>query len=116
MSHRTKCKSNCAHTGCNVRLCGWKVRINVSVAAEKIELFIGEYLQQNGDSEVTPGKVDLDKIHFILLGHVSMSTNLSTSFKARELKSISVECVGTFMKLLVHKNYLNKYNRRNQVS
>ncbi|CAG7733102.1 unnamed protein product, partial [Allacma fusca] len=82
---------------------------------EKIELYIGEYLQENVDSN-EPGKVDLEKIHFILLGHVTMSTNQSTGFKARELKSISVDCKGAFMKLLLHGDYPNKYNRHHQVA
>jgi hypothetical protein len=61
-------------------------------------------------------KIDLDKAHFILLGHVTMSRNDSTGFKARELKSISVECRGSLVKLLIQNNYTNKYNRNQQVS
>lgn len=57
----------------------------------------------------------LDKIKFIQLGNVKMSTNLNTAFKVRELKSISMECTGTYMKILLYQNHANKYNPYNQV-
>ncbi len=82
--------------------------------AEKIELFIGETLTD--PSEFINNQVELEKVQFILLGHVTLSTNLNTGFKVRELKSISMECTGTFLKLLVHRNYVNKYNPQHQVA
>jgi len=89
-------------------------------AAETIELYIGEFLGEQdgtaGDSSTSnySNKIDLDKAHFILLGHVTMARNDSTGFKARELKSISVECRGSLVKLLIQNNYTNKYNRNQQ--
>ncbi|ODN01716.1 hypothetical protein Ocin01_04967, partial [Orchesella cincta] len=88
------------------------------IIPETIELYIGEFLgEQDGTGEQSSSysnKIDLDKAHFILLGHVTMSRNDSTGFKARELKSISMECRGSLVKLLIQNNYTNKYNRNQQ--
>ena len=35
--------------------------------------------------------------------------------QARELKSVHLDAVGQFVKLVLHKNYVNKYNMYNQV-
>lgn len=48
--------------------------------------------------------------------YVSLSDNEKTGFKARELKSVHVDAVGVFLKLVIHKNHINKYNLYNQVS
>ncbi|MFT7804571.1 centrosomal protein of 104 kDa [Arapaima gigas] len=53
---------------------------------------------------------------FHRLGYVSLSDNEKTEFKARELKSIHVDVVGTYMRLTFHKNYANRYNLFNQVA
>ena len=45
-----------------------------------------------------------------------MATNEKTDYKARELKSVHVDAIGQFIKLLVHKNHVNKLNLFNQVS
>ncbi|KAG7159741.1 Centrosomal protein of 104 kDa-like [Homarus americanus] len=42
-----------------------------------------------------------------------MTTN--TQFKARELKSVTVRCTGTFLKLVLHKNHVNRINLYNQI-
>ncbi|CAL8070597.1 unnamed protein product [Orchesella dallaii] len=89
------------------------------IIPETIELHIGEFLgEQDGSGELQQStysnKIDLDKAHFILLGHVTMARNDSTGFKARELKSISVECRGSLVKLLIQNNYSNKYCRNQQ--
>lgn len=52
---------------------------------------------------------------FKRLGYVGLSDNESTGFKARELKSIHLDAEGHFMKLVLHKNHVNKYNIYNQV-
>ena len=36
-------------------------------------------------------------------------------FQARELKSIHLDAEGHFVKLVLHKNHVNKYNIYNQV-
>ena len=44
-----------------------------------------------------------------------MADNEKTGFKARELKSVHVDAVGRYLRLVVHKNHVNKYNLYNQV-
>ena len=48
--------------------------------------------------------------------YVALSSNEKTNFKARELKSVHVDAVGQFVKFVIHKNHVNKYNLYNQVS
>ncbi|XP_018083433.1 centrosomal protein of 104 kDa isoform X4 [Xenopus laevis] len=48
--------------------------------------------------------------------YVSLSDNEKTSYKARELKSVYVEAVGQYLKLIFHKNNSNRYNLYNQVA
>ena len=47
--------------------------------------------------------------------YVMLSDNEKTQFRARELKSCHVDSVGNFVKFLLHKNHINKYNLYNQV-
>ncbi|XP_029434701.1 centrosomal protein of 104 kDa isoform X2 [Rhinatrema bivittatum] len=53
---------------------------------------------------------------FRRLGYVSLSDNEKTGYKARELKSVYVDAVGQYLKLVFHKNYVNRYNLYNQVA
>ena len=48
--------------------------------------------------------------------YVSLSDNEKTGYKARELKSVHVDAVGTFLRLNIHKNHINKHNLYNQVN
>lgn len=47
---------------------------------------------------------------------MALSDNEQTDYKARELKSVHVDAVGTYLKLVIHKNHVNKHNLYNQVS
>lgn len=53
---------------------------------------------------------------FRRLGYVSLCDNEMTGCKARELKSVYVDAVGQFLKLIFHENHVNKYNIYNQVA
>ncbi|XP_036083844.1 centrosomal protein of 104 kDa [Rousettus aegyptiacus] len=53
---------------------------------------------------------------FRRLGYVSLCDNEKTGCKARELKSVYVDAVGQFLKLILHQNHVNKYNVYNQVA
>lgn len=53
---------------------------------------------------------------FRRLGYVSLCDNEKTGCKARELKSVYVDAVGQFLKLVLHQNHANKYNVYNQVA
>ncbi|XP_078616844.1 centrosomal protein of 104 kDa-like isoform X2 [Branchiostoma floridae x Branchiostoma japonicum] len=75
--------------------------------ATKVEFFVGE---GNRDS--------LGALHgnnFSRLGYVSLSDNEKTGYRARELKSVHVDCYGQFIKIILHKNYINRFNLFNQV-
>ncbi|XP_048581640.1 centrosomal protein of 104 kDa isoform X2 [Nematostella vectensis] len=77
------------------------------LVATRIEVFVGR---------VPSGQpVSLLTCKYKRLGYVGLSDNESTQFKARELKSIHLDAEGQFIKLLVHKNYVNRYNLYNQV-
>jgi len=43
-------------------------------------------------------------------------TSFTNVFQARELKSIHLDAEGHFVKLILHKNHVNKYNIYNQAS
>ena len=46
---------------------------------------------------------------------MELSANERTDFKARELKSVHVDAEGTFLKFVLHKNFVNRLNLYNQV-
>ncbi|KAF7648578.1 hypothetical protein LDENG_00154360 [Lucifuga dentata] len=50
------------------------------------------------------------------LGYVSLSDNEKTGFKARELKSVHVDAIGTYLRITFHRNHVNHYNHYNQVA
>lgn len=75
--------------------------------ASKIEFYIGDCAL---DEEVT-----YQNAKYTRLGYVELASNERTEFKARELKSVHVDAEGTFLKFVVHKNFVNKLNTYNQV-
>ncbi|KAJ8320817.1 hypothetical protein KUTeg_002404 [Tegillarca granosa] len=75
--------------------------------ATKIEFFIGDVPE-----DMAPVA---ENAKYQRLGYVSLSDNEKTGYKARELKSVHVDAIGIFLKLLIHKNHINKYNTYNQV-
>ncbi|XP_034162529.1 centrosomal protein of 104 kDa isoform X2 [Pangasianodon hypophthalmus] len=74
--------------------------------SSKVEFHIGDREQ------ASPQRLQ----QFRRLGYVSLSTNEKTGFRARELKSVHVDAVGTYLKLTFHKNHVNQYNIYNQPS
>lgn len=73
-----------------------------SKISSKLEIFIG-----NGNS--------YDTADFKRLGYLSLDSNERSSYKARELKTVFVDHVGQYVKVLVNKNHVNKLNTYNQV-
>jgi hypothetical protein len=49
------------------------------------------------------------------LGYLSLNCNERSKFQARELKSVYIDATGTFLRLMVHKCYINELNLFNQV-
>ncbi|XP_078498758.1 centrosomal protein of 104 kDa [Lissotriton helveticus] len=76
--------------------------------SSKIEFYIAESLPEY----FAPYQSE----RFRRLGYVSLSDNEKTGYKARELKSVYVDAVGQYLKLIFHKNYINRYNLYNQVA
>nr|XP_055024570.1 centrosomal protein of 104 kDa [Misgurnus anguillicaudatus] len=74
----------------------------------KIEFHIGDRLPDPSSPQHT------QCLH--RLGYVSLSDNEKTGFRARELKSVHVNAVGTYLKLIFHRNHVNQYNVYNQVA
>ncbi|CAN9515724.1 unnamed protein product [Ophioblennius macclurei] len=50
------------------------------------------------------------------LGYVALSDNQKTGFKARELKTVHVDAIGTYLKVTFHRNHANPCNHYNQVA
>ncbi|XP_053941925.1 centrosomal protein of 104 kDa [Cuculus canorus] len=76
--------------------------------SSKIEFYISESLPEY----FAPYQSE----RFHRLGYVALSDNEKTDFKARELKSVYMDAVGQYLKLILHKNYVNKYNLYGQVA
>uniref|UniRef100_A0A8B9PIG6 Centrosomal protein 104 n=1 Tax=Apteryx owenii TaxID=8824 RepID=A0A8B9PIG6_APTOW len=76
--------------------------------SSKIEFYISESLPEY----FAPYQSE----RFHRLGYVPLSDNEKTGFKARELKSVYMDAVGQYLKLIFHKNYVNKYNLYSQVA
>ncbi|NXN88023.1 CE104 protein, partial [Bombycilla garrulus] len=76
--------------------------------ASKIEFYISESLPEY----FAPYQSE----RFQRLGYVPLSDNEKTDFRARELKSVYLDAVGQYLKLIFHKNYINKYNLYGQVA
>ncbi|XP_057606579.1 centrosomal protein of 104 kDa isoform X3 [Hippopotamus amphibius kiboko] len=76
--------------------------------SSKIEFYVSESLPEY----FAPYQAE----RFRRLGYVSLCDNEKTGCKARELKSVYVDAVGQFLKLIFHQNHANKYNVYNQVA
>ncbi|XP_030280271.1 centrosomal protein of 104 kDa isoform X1 [Sparus aurata] len=74
----------------------------------KVEFHIGDALPETSTPEF-PGQLRR-------LGYVSLSDNEKTGFKARELKSVHVDVIGTYLRITLHRNHVNRYNQYNQVA
>uniref|UniRef100_A0A8D0CPH9 Centrosomal protein of 104 kDa n=1 Tax=Sander lucioperca TaxID=283035 RepID=A0A8D0CPH9_SANLU len=73
----------------------------------KVEFHIGDALPETSTSGF-PGQLRR-------LGYVSLSDNEKTGFKARELKSVHVDAIGTYLRITFHRSHVNHYNHHNQV-
>jgi centrosomal protein CEP104 len=70
--------------------------------ATKIEIFIGQGSNYNTAT-------------FKRLGFLSLDNNERSSFEARELKTVYIDHTGNFIRLLVHRCFVNKFNNFMQV-
>ncbi|TPX32465.1 hypothetical protein SmJEL517_g04489 [Synchytrium microbalum] len=56
------------------------------------------------------------KVEFVRLGYVVLNDNAKMGYRARELKSIYLDVEGDYVKILLHKPYVNQLNLYNQVA
>jgi centrosomal protein CEP104 len=73
-----------------------------SKISSKVEIFIG-----SGNSYETA--------QFKRLGYMSLNNNERSSYQARELKTVHIDHVGSFLRLVVYENHKSKQNAFNQV-
>ncbi|KAL3315863.1 hypothetical protein Ciccas_005501 [Cichlidogyrus casuarinus] len=71
----------------------------------KIEFFIGDVTSTEFNGH----------LNYTSLGFVTMSDNIKTNFKSRELKSVYLDTIGINFKLVIYNNYANHLNTYNQV-
>ena len=74
-----------------------------SKISSKVELYIG----QGGSS--------YRSATFTRLGYLSLDSNERSSYQARELKTVFIDHSGSFIKLVINENHVNKQNIYNQV-
>lgn len=88
--------------GGDVRLSQVQILSHQSKIATKVEIFIGQ-----GNSYNTA--------QFKRLGYLSLDSNERSQYQARELKTVYIDNPGRYIRLVVHRNYVNKQNLFNQV-
>lgn len=88
-------------------------QLNILINEKKIPSMIEFYYfyPQTSDDYYTNYK----KLLFDKVGYVRMDTNSRTNYKARELRKVFIDLPCLYIKLVIHKNYVNKFNIFNQV-
>lgn len=80
--------------------------------SQKAEVFVGKQLKPQRDF----ASFGVDSISFQRIGYFTFQSNESSGWKARELKTVTIEQSNcNFMKVLLHKYYENRYNPFGQV-
>ena len=88
--------------GGDVRLSQVQILSHQSKIATKVEIFIGQ-----GNS--------YNSAQFKRLGYLSLDSNERSQYQARELKTVYIDNPGRYIRLVVHRNFVNKQNLFNQV-
>lgn len=90
-----------------VHVCKIQILSHQFIIASQIEILVGD---------VDEGQaVNHRNAKYKRLGYVSLSDNEKTNLTARELKSVHVNVIGSFLKFVVPKNHINRQNLFNQV-
>eukprot|EP00127_Corallochytrium_limacisporum_P006464 Clim_evm7s228 gene=Clim_evmTU7s228 len=95
--------------------------------AHRVELYIGNVTNlsqvraaspavndRGKDQKKIEDKSEMETI-WTRLGHVSFGSNTEAQYRARELKSIHIDTVGRFVKIVIQGSHINQYNLYNQV-
>ncbi|KAL7060332.1 hypothetical protein AAHC03_09576 [Spirometra sp. Aus1] len=92
---------------CSARIRKIQILSHQYLIASRIAFYIGDSW---GDDTI-----NMETSRFLRLGHIELSDNESTNFRARELKSVHVDATGSCFQLFLYKNYPNKFNLQNQI-
>jgi len=89
-------------------------QINILSHEKRISSLVEFYCYYPQDTtEVHP---NYKSLFFEKLGYIRMDNNSKTNYKAREFRRVYVETNCYYLKIVFHKNYVNKFNIFNQVS
>ena len=78
----------------------------------KIDFYYYYPNQKNKEEE----KFDYNNIPFIKIGYIIPNTNEKLNFKLREFKKIKINQNKLYIKLILHKNFINLENRYNHIN
>ena len=95
----------CRITQINITLHEYKI-------PSKIEFYYFYPTQKKSEEE----KFDFNNIPFIKMGYIIPQSNEKSKFKVREFKKIKINQNAFYVKLVIHKNFINLENKYNQVS
>ncbi len=70
--------------------------------SSKVEIFIGK-------------GPNYETATFKRLGYMSLDSNERSNYQARELKTVFIDHIGSFLRLIINENHKNKHNTFNQV-
>ena len=91
-------------------------QINITLHEYKIPSKIDFYYYYPNQKNKEEEKFDYNNIPFIKIGYIIPNTNEKSNFKLREFKKIKINQNTLYIKLILHKNFINLENRYNQVS
>jgi len=89
-------------------------KIHILSNEKKISSMLEFYFYNlNGDS--SSSSTNYKNVNFEKLGYIRMDSNSRTNYKAREFRKIFVDINCSYLKIVLNKNHVNKYNVFNQV-
>ena len=91
-------------------------QMNITLHEYKIPSKIDFYYYYPNQKNKEEEKFDYNNIPFIKIGYIIPNTNEKSNFKLREFKKIKINQNALYIKLILHKNFINLENRYNQVS
>ena len=91
-------------------------QMNITLHEYKIPSKIDFYYYYPNQKNKEEEKFDYNNIPFIKIGYIIPNTNEKSNFKLREFKKIKINQNTLYIKLILHKNFINLENRYNQVS
>ena len=91
-------------------------QINITLHEHKIPSKIDFYYFYPNQKKKEEEKLDYNNIPFIKMGYIIPNSNEKSNLKLREFKKIKINENALYIKLTLHKNFINLENKYNQVS